>query len=101
MIVSRDRGAFSAQHALVVVRTATHQASGCARQSLELSHNEGWNPELKLDVKQLFSTKRQQIHALQEGLPFAEARSMLISSCLTQKTKGCNRILVRRMCISE
>jgi len=44
-------------------------------------------------VKQLFSTKRQQIHALQEGLPFAEARSMLISLCLTQKTKSAKETL--------
>ena len=32
----------------------------------------GWSPGFDLDIQQTFETKRQQIHTLQEGLPFGE-----------------------------
>lgn len=35
---------------------------------------------MQLDIQQLFSTKRQQVHALQEGQPFSEVIPQLNSS---------------------
>ena len=37
---------------------------------------------MQLDIQQLFSTKRQQVHALQEGQPFSEVIPQLIASVL-------------------
>lgn len=42
---------------------------------------------MQLKVEELFSTKRQQVHALQEGLPFSEviffpARSLLFQPAI-------------------
>jgi len=34
----------------------------------------GWSPGFDLNIERTFETKRQQIHSLQEGLPFGEVR---------------------------
>jgi hypothetical protein len=45
--------------------------------------NAGWRqPKVQLDIQQLFSTKRQQVHALQEGLPFSEVILVILQLIL-------------------
>ena len=43
----------------------------------------GWSPGFDLNIERTFETKRQQIHSLQEGLPFGEVGVLFY--CLVSK----------------
>ena len=40
------------------------------------------NPQLNLNVKRFFKTKRQKVHMLQEGQPFGDVSTCLCLTCL-------------------
>ena len=48
----------------------------------------GWSPGFDLNIEQTFETKRQQVHSLQEGLPFGEVGAL--SQCLWLPAAACS-----------